>query len=421
MAKERTGIKPLVKLDKAYEADIHRLLDDLMTTPFVGELNQGYTPERLQTVVTFTTEAVSSRPSLGQDIAQKSLMKMKDSQQKRFKTILKSVQINVDLFGVSVDPAIRNYMVKAVERNVGLITTLSKSYGDRAFKAVEDAVQKYPHDLQKQQEIIHRFLEPTGKDPKWLKNRSRLIARDQNNKLVGDLNQISHQQAGGEEYRWSTSRDARVRTTHAARNGKIFRWSNPPEDGHPGQAIQCRCVAKFIFRSKEEKNRSTVLAPTKELADGRPVYTVEGVNYTPDKAATSSTVNMLVDSRRLNSGWRKNKSQFIGAGDEGIRSAGLDQFGEIVRDADGKVVKASRKHWFKEWRKQNPTTPVEQPWIGVTERGLVDFVNGRHRTSVLINDEKKKAIVVSVARDSVDNAVKQLGGIELGAVKQGVN
>ncbi len=257
MAKERSGIKPLVKQDKAYEKDVHKLLDNLMTTPFVGELGQGYTPERLQTVVEFTTESVSSRPALGQDIAQKNLMQMKDSQQKRYRTILKSVQINVDLFGMSVDPVIRNHMIKAVNRNVNLITTLSKDYGDRAFKAIEDAVQKFPHDLQQQQEIIKQFLEPRPQDPKWLKNRSRLIARDQNNKLVGELNKISHHQSGGQEYRWSTSRDSRVRSTHAVRNGKLFRWDNAPDDGHPGQPIQCRCVAKFIFRTGAEAGKKT--------------------------------------------------------------------------------------------------------------------------------------------------------------------
>jgi SPP1 gp7 family putative phage head morphogenesis protein len=47
-----------------------------------------------------------------------------------------------------------------------------------------------------------------------------------------------------EEYVWSTSRDERVRPSHSAKDGKRFKWNDPPSDtGHPGNEIQCRCVA----------------------------------------------------------------------------------------------------------------------------------------------------------------------------------
>ncbi len=75
------------------------------------------------------------------------------------------------------------------------------------------------------------------------KNRADLIARDQIGKLNGRLTQYRQQAAGIGKYKWSTSRDERVRSSHREREGKIFSWDNPPPDGHPGIPIRCRCVA----------------------------------------------------------------------------------------------------------------------------------------------------------------------------------
>jgi hypothetical protein len=47
-----------------------------------------------------------------------------------------------------------------------------------------------------------------------------------------------------ERYIWRTVRDAHVRPAHAAREGKVFRWSNPPQGGNPGEAPNCRCWAE---------------------------------------------------------------------------------------------------------------------------------------------------------------------------------
>ena len=34
-------------------------------------------------------------------------------------------------------------------------------------------------------------------------------------------------------YIWRTRRDRKVRSSHAANDGKIFAWNNPPSTGHP--------------------------------------------------------------------------------------------------------------------------------------------------------------------------------------------
>ncbi|MFQ5443539.1 MAG: phage minor head protein [Nitrospinales bacterium] len=44
-------------------------------------------------------------------------------------------------------------------------------------------------------------------------------------------------------YIWRTRRDSNVRSSHAEREGKIFRWDDPPDGGHPGEDYGCRCWA----------------------------------------------------------------------------------------------------------------------------------------------------------------------------------
>lgn len=77
------------------------------------------------------------------------------------------------------------------------------------------------------------------------RRRAQLIARDQANKLSGKLDELRHREAGVRRYRWETARDERVRSTHRANQGKVFRWDRPPRvTGHPRTEINCRCTAQ---------------------------------------------------------------------------------------------------------------------------------------------------------------------------------
>lgn len=91
---------------------------------------------------------------------------------------------------------------------------------------------------------IETILEKSGDA---MESNADLIARDQLGKLTGQLNQFRQVENGVSRYVWSTSLDERVRPEHAEREGKIFSWDDPPEDGHPGEPINCRCVAIPVF------------------------------------------------------------------------------------------------------------------------------------------------------------------------------
>jgi SPP1 gp7 family putative phage head morphogenesis protein len=77
--------------------------------------------------------------------------------------------------------------------------------------------------------------------------RAQLIARDQVGKLNAAVGAQRQTSLGITSYRWQTALDERVRASHRARQGAVFDWAKPPDGGHPGEDINCRCVAQPII------------------------------------------------------------------------------------------------------------------------------------------------------------------------------
>lgn len=76
------------------------------------------------------------------------------------------------------------------------------------------------------------------------KRDAERLARDQVNKMNGELTRLRQTSLGVDKYVWTTAGDERVRDSHAAKEGKVFSWDKPPADtGHPGEDINCRCIA----------------------------------------------------------------------------------------------------------------------------------------------------------------------------------
>ncbi len=53
-------------------------------------------------------------------------------------------------------------------------------------------------------------------------------------------------------YIWRTANDDKVRPAHAANEGKIFGWGNPPPTEHPGEDYNCRCTAEPYTQGTSE-------------------------------------------------------------------------------------------------------------------------------------------------------------------------
>lgn len=141
-------------------------------------------------------------------------------------------------------------MAAAAERHAALITGLTDEIRKRIAARMGDLMVSGAANKAIADVLVQEFGFGLG--------RAAFIARDQAAKWNGELNRIRQTDHGIKEYVWSCRRDERVRgnpsgkypkarPSHWAREGKTFRWSDPPEGGPPGYAIACRCVAKAVI------------------------------------------------------------------------------------------------------------------------------------------------------------------------------
>jgi len=127
-----------------------------------------------------------------------------------------------------------------VKANVRLISKMERDMVDQIEGIMQTGFSQGQHVTTMAKEIRER-VDVT-------RSKASFIARDQVGKLNGQLTELRQTNAGVTEYIWRDSDDARVRTNHAAKDGKKYKWSNPPSDtGHPGQDFQCRCYGEPVF------------------------------------------------------------------------------------------------------------------------------------------------------------------------------
>lgn len=139
----------------------------------------------------------------------------------------------------AIEKPTRDRIPEFVARNVDLVKTLPERYAGRLQAEVERAYEEgwTPEDLAARLEDAFGATE----------SDAARIARDQVGKLNAQVNQDRQEALGVDQYVWRTMNDDRVREEHQAREGETFAWATPPEDGHPGEAIQCRCYSEPDF------------------------------------------------------------------------------------------------------------------------------------------------------------------------------
>jgi len=117
---------------------------------------------------------------------------------------------------------------------------LWKNVGEQMIGDVEGIVSREMAAGARRETIAEKIMNRLGVS----ESRARVIAVDQVQKLQGELTRRRQVQSGVSHYKWRTSLDERVRPAHAEREDVVFSWDSPPEDGHPGQPINCRCWAE---------------------------------------------------------------------------------------------------------------------------------------------------------------------------------
>lgn len=158
-------------------------------------------------------------------------------------------------FGLGVDVYRSEPWLAEMQKNwVSQNTSLIKSVPAQNMAKVEQVVRTGVMGGTTAKEIAKQVKAASGVSDR----RAMIIARDQIGKANGELTQHRQTDLGVEEYKWVTAHDERVRgnpsgrfpravPSHYAREGKTFRWDDPPDGGHPGMAVLCRCFAEPVF------------------------------------------------------------------------------------------------------------------------------------------------------------------------------
>jgi SPP1 gp7 family putative phage head morphogenesis protein len=122
------------------------------------------------------------------------------------------------------------------QENVALIKSIPSEF----FSDLEKRLARGISEGQRPEELEELIQERYGVS----ESRAALIARDQVGKFYGNLNERRQTALGITGYVWRGALDERERPEHLAREGEAFEWNEPPEDGNPGEPIQCRCYGE---------------------------------------------------------------------------------------------------------------------------------------------------------------------------------
>ena len=135
-------------------------------------------------------------------------------------------------------------------------------------------------------------------------------------------------------YIWHTKGDDKVRSSHAARDGKIFNYNVPPEGGTPGEDYNCRCWAEPYHPNK---NKQSDVA--KVDLSGLPQY-VENQELSSNDH--SNIPYLFSDNMRNKLGFIESGNNYNQLNNEGggigalgkyqIRRAGLIDTGYLTKD-----------------------------------------------------------------------------------------
>lgn len=149
------------------------------------------------------------------------------------------VDLSTILTGFEVQETVETF----VARNV----TLARKVSDQAQARIADAVFRGYQARTPVREVAKEVREAAGTG--WA--RSIRIAADQNAKLSAALDDQRRAEAGIDQYRWRHSHKAHPRPVHVARDGKVFKNSEPMGDT-PGQAPFCGCRAQAYIPLMDE-------------------------------------------------------------------------------------------------------------------------------------------------------------------------
>jgi SPP1 gp7 family putative phage head morphogenesis protein len=92
------------------------------------------------------------------------------------------------------------------------------------------------------------------------KSKAKFLGLQETSLLTSKYRELRYKEVGITTYKWSTSKDERVRDDHDDLDGKVFSFDNPPivnkrtgKRANPGEDFGCRCVPIPIIVNIDEK------------------------------------------------------------------------------------------------------------------------------------------------------------------------
>lgn len=196
--------------------------------------------QELETVIDNLIRMFAGIDREAKDISSNFVTYVNQNNKTRFYESIKGA-VGVDLQSIITNENLGDVLTSVTRNNVALVKSIPAEY----FKNIESIIFSGVTQGKQASSMISQIRALNNSSFK----RAKLIARDQTSKLNSALTRKRSTNLGVEEYIWRTSGDDRVRESHRRKNGKIFRFDSPPKDtGHPGEDIQCRCVAQPIIK-----------------------------------------------------------------------------------------------------------------------------------------------------------------------------
>lgn len=176
------------------------------------------------------------RPVALEDLAERFANRTSDHNRAQIQRQVKAA-LGIDPF--IADRKLRSTLENFTVENVSLI----KDIPEKVIADLEKSITRAFASGTLRQDLEEELTQKFG----FAEDRARLIARDQIGKLNGQLSRQRNTELGCKRYIWRTMNDDRVRDEHDDREGKVFFYDDPPEGGHPGDDVQCRCYDEPIF------------------------------------------------------------------------------------------------------------------------------------------------------------------------------
>lgn len=163
--------------------------------------------------------------------------------------------LRVDVAKIVDDETVRRALELGAADTAGLIKSIPAEYLADVEKAVLQNYMQipFPDGRTLAQHLEHLYG--------LSKTRATFISRDQASKVNTLIVQARDLEIGIEAYIWRNMQDNRVvgkpgglfpkptagHGNHWEREGKVYRWDNPPYDGPPGWPYNCRCYSEPVI------------------------------------------------------------------------------------------------------------------------------------------------------------------------------